>query len=99
MATLSGYVASKSGIIGLTKVLAKELGKHNIRVNAVIPGFVDTPMNDHLGPESRENICKQTPLGRISKPEEIANVILFLGSDLASFCTASLIDVNGGMTL
>ncbi|CAD5229404.1 unnamed protein product [Bursaphelenchus okinawaensis] len=98
MAMLAHYVTAKSGILGLTKTLAKELGKYNIRVNAIKPGFVDTPMNNHLTAENRADICEKTPLGRIAPPEEIANVIVFYGSDLASFCTGSLVDVNGGMS-
>lgn len=79
--------------------MAKELGQYNIRVNAVLPGFVDTPMNDFITPEERIKLNEMTPLGRMAIATDIANVILFLGSDLASFCSASLFDCNGGATL
>ncbi|CAD5234392.1 unnamed protein product [Bursaphelenchus xylophilus] len=73
MAQIAPYVVAKEGINGLTKVLAKELGKYNIRVNSIKPGFVDTPMNAHLNDASRADIARQTPLGRMAPPEEIAN--------------------------
>ncbi|CAD5222564.1 unnamed protein product [Bursaphelenchus xylophilus] len=99
MVELAHYVATKDGINGLTKVLAKELGPYNIRVNAVKPGWVETPMTAHLDDAARAEIARGTPLGRMAKPEDIANVIVFFASDLASFCTASFVDVNGGVTL
>ncbi|CAD5234391.1 unnamed protein product [Bursaphelenchus xylophilus] len=99
MLELSPYVAAKDGINGLTKVLARELGQYNIRVNAIKPGFVDTPMNTHLDEKYRAEVAKKTPLGRWAKPEEIANVIVFFASDLAGFCTCSFVDVNGGMSI
>lgn len=91
-------MASKSGIIGLTKSMAKELGPHKIRVNAVLPGFTETAMVGHIKKGAKDDVAMNTPLRRLGKPEDIANVILFLGSDLAGFCTASFVDVNGGLT-
>ncbi len=95
----ANYVASKAGVIGLTKTLARELGRSGIRVNAVAPGFVDTPMARNVPAAALEAIAKSTPLGRMGKPEEIAAVYAFLASDDASFVTGAIIDVNGGLVL
>jgi 3-oxoacyl-[acyl-carrier protein] reductase len=95
----SNYVASKAGVIGLTKTLARELGRSGIRVNAVAPGFVDTSMARNVPAAALEAIAKSTPLGRMGKPEEIASVYAFLASDDASFITGAVVDVNGGLVL
>ena len=95
----SNYVASKAGVIGLTKTLARELGRSGVRVNAVAPGFVDTPMARNVPAAALEAIAKATPLGRMGKPEEVAAVYAFLASDDASFITGAVVDVNGGLVL
>ncbi len=93
----SNYVASKAGIIGLTKSLAKEFGSRNITVNAVAPGFIETKMTDVLPQDVKENYMKQIPLGRFGSPEDIANACIFLASDKASYITGQVLSVNGGM--
>lgn len=93
----SNYVASKAGIIGMTKSLAKEFGSRNITVNAVAPGFIETKMTDVLPEDVKENYMKQIPLGRFGSPEDIANACIFLASDNASYITGQVLSVNGGM--
>jgi 3-oxoacyl-[acyl-carrier protein] reductase len=92
----SNYAASKAGIIGLTRVLCRELAMRQITVNAVAPGLVLTEMGLTIPHEVRTEMLKSIPLGRFGKPEEIAGVILFLCSDLASYITGQVIHVNGG---
>jgi 3-oxoacyl-[acyl-carrier protein] reductase len=94
--TGSHYVISKAGVIGLTKILAREVAAHKIRVNAVAPGRIDTPMIWDVPAEVNEQIRKSIPLGRLGKAEEVADPILFLLSDAASFITGVVIDINGG---
>lgn len=91
------YATTKAGLIGFTKSLAKELASRNITVNAVAPGFIETDMTETLPVDIKENYLKQIPLGRFGKPEDVANVVLFLASDLASYITGEVIHVNGGM--
>jgi NAD(P)-dependent dehydrogenase (short-subunit alcohol dehydrogenase family) len=92
------YSAAKAGMLGLAKDMAKELGPKNIRVNAVAPGMVATDIRgDKMSPEVMDRIVATIPLGRIATPTEVANVFLFLASDLSSFVTGATIDVNGGM--
>ncbi|MCB9627036.1 MAG: 3-oxoacyl-[acyl-carrier-protein] reductase [Sandaracinaceae bacterium] len=91
------YSASKAGIIGLTKTLAREYAKRNITVNAVSPGFIETDMTSSLPEAAREGILTQTPLGRIGRPEEVAAAVLFLASDEAAYITGQVLRVNGGM--
>lgn len=93
------YSAAKAGVIGLTKALAKELGPSHIRVNCVAPGVAATEMNAHLSPEELSALAEETPLGRIGAPEEIAQAILFLASDRASFITGQVLRVDGGMVI
>ena len=90
------YSVSKAGLIGLTKALAKEVGPSNIRVNCICPGVIDTDMNAHLSNEDIEMLKTDTPLGKIGKSEDIANTVLFLCEDNASFITGQIIGVNGG---
>ncbi len=91
------YSASKAGIIGLTKTLAREYAKRGITVNAVSPGFIETDMTSSLPEAAREGILTQTPLGRIGRPEEVAAAVLFLASDEAGYITGQVLRVNGGM--
>ncbi|KPK99642.1 MAG: hypothetical protein AMJ91_07025 [candidate division Zixibacteria bacterium SM23_73_3] len=96
----SHYAASKGAIISLTKSLAAELAPHNIRVNCVAPGWVDTDMSHaSLTGEDKEEILQKIPLKRAATPEEIAGSVLFLASDLATFITGEVINVNGGEVL
>ena len=93
----SNYSASKAGIIGFTKSLAKELGSRNVLVNAVAPGFIETQMTDVLKDEVKEEIVKNIPLRRTGKPQDVANVVKFLASDDSSYITGQVIQVDGGM--
>ena len=92
----ANYAAAKAGVIGLTKVMARELGRKGITVNAVAPGVVLTEMGKSIPEEIRAEMLKQVPLGRFAEPEEIANAILFLASPLASYLTGQTLHVNGG---
>lgn len=96
---LGNYVASKHGVEGFTKVLAKENARKGVRVVAVAPGFVDTPLVAHLSPEIRQSLIDQTPLGRFARPEEVANLVNFLASDDASYITGSVHEISGGLTV
>lgn len=92
------YSAAKAGMLGLTKDMARELAPKGIRVNAVAPGMVDTDIRgDKMSQEVFNKILSTIPMGRIASPREVANIFLFLASDLSSFVTGATIDVNGGM--
>lgn len=93
------YSASKAGIIGFTKSLAKEVGKKNIRVNAVAPGFVDTDMTKKLPEKVVEDYLEKIALNRLGEPEDIANAVAFLSSDLAKYITGQVIVVDGGILI
>lgn len=95
----SNYAASKAGIIGFTKSLAKELGRFGVRVNAVCPGLIETRMIETMPEQVREMARRLTCLGRFGKPEEVANAVAFLASDESSFITGAVIDVCGGLAL
>lgn len=95
----AAYAAAKAGVVTLTKAWARELGPKGITVNAVAPGFVDTPMNAALAPEVRQAVTLRTPLRRMGRPEEVAGVHLFLASDGASFINGAVIAVDGGLSL
>jgi 3-oxoacyl-[acyl-carrier protein] reductase len=95
----ANYAASKAGIIGFTKSIAKELGSRNIQVNAVAPGFVDTDMTSTLSPDQKKSLNDLIPLKRTAKPEEIAGVVRFLASAEADYITGQVIAVDGGMTM
>ncbi|MDO7635462.1 MAG: 3-oxoacyl-ACP reductase FabG [Porticoccaceae bacterium] len=93
----SNYSASKAGVGGFARALAKELGSRNITVNTVAPGFIDTDMTKDLPEANKESMLTQIPLGRLGAPEEIASVVSFLASDAAGYITGETIHVNGGM--
>nr|WP_231701867.1 3-oxoacyl-[acyl-carrier-protein] reductase [Crassaminicella thermophila] len=95
----ANYAASKAGIIGFTKSVAKELGSRGINVNAVAPGFIQTEMTDKLSEEVIENYSKNIPLGKLGTPEDVANVIAFLCSDGARYITGQVINIDGGMVM
>ena len=93
----ANYVASKAGLIGLTKSLAREIGSRGITVNAVAPGFIETDMTHGLSTELKQKMLEQTPLGRIGTPDDIASAVRFLVSEEAGFITGHVLDVNGGI--
>ncbi|KIC63787.1 glucose 1-dehydrogenase [Pseudarthrobacter phenanthrenivorans] len=98
----AAYVASKHGIIGLTKSVALEYAAQGIRVNAICPGIIETPMMDRFSggtPEGRERVIGQEPVGRMGRPEEIASAVLWLSSDLGSFATGHAMVIDGGQTV
>jgi 3-oxoacyl-[acyl-carrier protein] reductase len=93
----ANYAASKAGIIGLTKALARELGSRGVRVNAIAPGYISTELTDVLNDEQRGLILGNTPLGRLGRPEDIAGAVRFLCSDEAAFITGEVLLVDGGL--
>lgn len=95
----ANYAASKAGIIGLTKTMARELASRGITVNAIAPGFVDTDMTQVLPASVKEAATAQIPLGRFGKPEDIANMAAYLASEKASYITGQIISVDGGMAI
>jgi 3-oxoacyl-[acyl-carrier protein] reductase len=95
----ANYVAAKAGLIGLTKAIAMEIASRNITVNAVAPGFIDTPMTNVLSHKVKEELKARIPLGRLGVPRDVAASIVFLASDEAAYITGHVLDVNGGMYL
>jgi 3-oxoacyl-[acyl-carrier protein] reductase len=93
----TNYAASKAGIIGFTKSLAKELGSRNVRANVVAPGYVKTQLTDVLPAEATQSMLEQTPLGRLGEPADVAGAVRFLCSDAASFVTGEVLLVDGGL--
>ncbi|MBQ7355421.1 MAG: 3-oxoacyl-ACP reductase FabG [Clostridia bacterium] len=93
------YSASKAALIGLCKALAKEVAPSGIRVNCISPGVIRTPMTRGLGEDTLSALAEETPLGRIGTPEEIADAVLFLAGDSASFITGQILGVNGGLVI
>ena len=95
----ANYVAAKAGLIGLTKAIAMEIASRNITVNAVAPGFIETPMTDVLPDKVKEDLKTRIPLGRLGSPRDVAAAIVFLASEEASYISGHVLDVNGGMYL
>ncbi len=93
----TNYMASKAGVIGMTRVWARELGRYNIRVNAVAPGFVDTGMTRSMPEKVFDAVKQRTPIGRMGRPEDIGNAYLWLASDAATFVTGTVLSVDGGI--
>jgi len=95
----SNYSASKAGVIAMTRVLALELGKYNICVNAVAPGLIDTPLTQNLKPDVIESLIQAQPTKTIGKPEDVANAVAFLGSNEVNFITGQVLYVDGGKSI
>lgn len=95
----ANYSAAKAGVIGLTKTAARELAKYNVTVNAICPGFIDTQMTRGIPEKVWDVMVSKVPMGRPGQPEDVANMIAFLASDAASYITAEVINVGGGMVL
>jgi 3-oxoacyl-[acyl-carrier protein] reductase len=95
----TNYVASKAGVIGMTRTWARELGKYNIRVNAVAPGFIGTDMVRSMPPEILDKMVQRTPMGRLGNPEDIANAYAWLASDEATFVHGTVLSIDGGVVL
>lgn len=95
----ANYSASKSGLIGLTKSVAKELASRNVLVNAVAPGFIDTELTRDIPPDSRQALIAAIPLGRLGDGKDVASAVLFLASEFASYITGQVLVVDGGMVL
>ena len=93
------YAASKSGMIGLTKSTAEAFAEHNIRVNAIAPGLIETEILDGVAPDAKQGIIDNTPLGRIGTPEDIARLTLFLVSDESDFITGQMMVASGGRVM
>ena len=92
----ANYSASKAGVVGLTKTIARELASRSVTCNAIAPGFIETPMTAGMNQDALEEACKSIPLRRMGKPEDVANVAAFLASDEAGYITGSVINVDGG---
>lgn len=93
----ANYCASKAGLLGLTKSVARELARRNVTVNAITPGFIVTDMTDHMTDKAREAMTEQIPLGRLGDAADVANAVLFLASDQSSYITGQVLGINGGM--
>jgi len=93
----ANYCASKAGLLGLTKSVARELARRNVTVNAITPGFIVTDMTEKMTDKARETMTAQIPLGRLGEADDVANAVLFLASDQSSYITGQVLGINGGM--
>jgi len=93
----ANYAASKAGLEGMVRSLALEYARYNITVNAIAPGFIETPMTDKLSDQIRENLLKKIPMGRYGKPDDISSMAFYLASELGNYITGQIIHINGGM--
>ncbi|XP_004535285.1 estradiol 17-beta-dehydrogenase 8 [Ceratitis capitata] len=93
----ANYAATKAGVVSLTEIAAKEFGKFGIRVNAILPGFIDTPMVEVVPEKVKQDVLRRCPMGRLGRPEEIAEVIAFLASEKSSYVNGAAIEVTGGL--
>jgi 3-oxoacyl-[acyl-carrier protein] reductase len=93
----TNYVATKAGVIGMTRVWARELGRKGVRVNAVAPGFIATEMVEAMPDKVKDMMAERTPLGRLGRPEEIADAYCFLASDESTFVNGTVLSVDGGL--
>ena len=95
----SNYAASKSGIEGMTRALAVELGAKNININSIAPGYIETQMTDNLNQEILDNMKRNIPLNRLGSSQDVAELVCYLSSDLSSYITGQTINIDGGMTI
>src|SRR5581483_1771047 len=95
----ANYAASKAGLVGLTKSVAKEFGSRGITCNVIAPGFIETDMTETLSEQMRESVIKTAPLGRLGQPTDVADVAVFLASDASAYITGQVIVVDGGLSL
>jgi 3-oxoacyl-[acyl-carrier protein] reductase len=98
-ATQSNYSASKAGIIGFSKALAKEVGRYNIRANVVAPGYIETDMTAELSDKVKKDAAKQIPLRRFGQAEEVADLVAYLASERAAYITGSVFQIDGGLVV
>jgi len=93
----ANYAASKAGVFGLTKTVAREFASRNVTCNAIAPGFIETAMTQALSEKVREELANQIPMGRLGTPDDVAEGVLFLVSEAANYITGQVININGGM--
>jgi 3-oxoacyl-[acyl-carrier protein] reductase len=93
----ANYCASKAGLLGLTKSVARELARRNVTVNAITPGFIATEMTEEMNEKAQDAMTEQIPLGRLGVPDDVANAVIFLASDQSAYITGQVLGVNGGM--
>jgi 3-oxoacyl-[acyl-carrier protein] reductase len=93
----ANYAAAKAGVVGFSKSLAQEIGSRNITVNVVAPGFIDTDMTKELPDDIKTKLLDNIPLGKLGQPDDIANAVLFLASDMGAYISGETLHVNGGM--
>src|SRR4030043_476944 len=93
----ANYAASKAGVIGFTKTIAREFAQRGININAIAPGYIETPMTDVLAEKVKEQLRRMIPMERLGKPEDVAEAVLFLVSEASRYITGQVLNVNGGI--